>query len=181
MKISCFKVCSVVVLIAAFSTPALSCIDGFMTGLSDYTGGDRSGKKTFRVEEFLVICVTPKQSGYMAIYDSPAQGDFEQLYPNVMTHDQGETFSRVSGGETYCFGTSDSFPMYHPSSEGLGRGKVSVVLTASQDQQLPAEDFEIPGQRVRSGVMNRYLSIHSESQGKCTDREVKYLYYDVIQ
>ena len=155
------------------------CIKGFMTGLDEYDAGQRKGKRTFKINELLVLCFEVEQSGFVAIYDSPALGDFEQLYPNALTHRNDESFTSVEAGKTYCFGQRGTFPLYHPKSEGTGEGKVSIVLTSSPDDQVPAEDFDIPGQRVRASVMHRQLGVHKESKGPCTAREVRYIHYEV--
>ncbi|WP_136657358.1 DUF4384 domain-containing protein [Nitratireductor sp. XY-223] len=155
------------------------CINGFMTGFDDYERGARNSKNTFRVNELLVLCFTAAENGYVAVFDAPIKGDFEQLYPNELTHKNGETYAEVVAGKEYCFGGRDTFPLYHPPDEGIGLGKVSIALTKSPDLQLPEDDYDIPGQRVRQSVMNRHLRSHRQSSSRCTARDVLYLEYRI--
>ena len=158
-----------------------ACIDAYMTGLDEYEAGARESKPRFRVNELLVLCFTPSQSGYVSVYDAPIEGDFQQLYPNALTHPDGATSAEVSAGEEYCFGTRESFPLYHPPDEGIGMGKISVTLTSREDYQLDEDDFAIPGQVVPKNTMNLHLSSHKAGGAECSARDVTYLDYRIVE
>ena len=156
-----------------------ACIDAFMTGLDQFEQGATVSQPSFRVNELLVLCFTPAQSGFVLVFDAPIEGDFQQLYPNVLTHPEGETYAEVTAGQQYCFGGRDSFPLYHPEDEGIGIGKVSITLTSSEEFQLSDADYAIPGQTVNKSTMNLHLSNHQKSQPKCSARDVTYLDYRI--
>ncbi len=155
------------------------CINAYMTGLDEYEAGQRTSKPSFRINELLVLCFTPKQSGFVSVFDAPIEGDFQQLYPNKLTHPGGETYAEVAAGEEYCFGTRDTFPLYHPEDEGVGIGKISIALTSREDYQLDGSDYAIPGQKVAKKTMRLHLSNHKRSQVKCSARDVTYLDYRI--
>lgn len=157
------------------------CIDAFMTGLAEYEAGERRSKPSFRVNELLVLCFVPQQSGFVAIFDAPIKGDFQQLYPNALTHPEGQTYVEVSAGESYCFGTRETFPLYHPEEEGIGDGKISIALTSREEDQLAEDDYAIPGQRVARDRMQLHLGSHQRSQAKCAARDVTYLDYRITR
>lgn len=171
--------CSALVLTAPVAASA-GCIDAFMTGLDEYEQGQTASKPTFRPNELLVLCFTPNQSGFVSVFDAPKEGDFEQLYPNVLTHPDGATYAPVEAGQQYCFGGRDSFPLYHPPEEGIGIGKISITLTAREEFQLDDSDYAIPGQKVTKQKMNLHLSNHSKSAAKCSARDVTYLEYRIV-
>ncbi|QIE45643.1 DUF4384 domain-containing protein [Pseudohalocynthiibacter aestuariivivens] len=156
-----------------------ACIDAYMTGLNEFEQGQTVSKPSFRVNELLVLCFTPNQSGFVSVYDAPIEGDFQQLYPNILTHPDGETYTEVEAGTQYCFGGRDSFPLYHPPEEGIGIGKISITLTSREDYQLDDDDYAIPGQKVTKSTMNLHLSNHQKSQAKCSARDVTYLDYRI--
>lgn len=156
-----------------------ACIDAFMTGLAEYDQGATTSKPSFRVNELLVLCFTPNQSGFVSIYDAPIEGDFQQLYPNVLTHPDGETYAEVTAGEQYCFGGRDTFPLYHPPEEGIGVGKISITLTSREEYQLDEDDYAIPGQKVNKQKMQLHLNNHQKSQPKCSARDVTYIDYRI--
>ncbi|MEM7216208.1 MAG: hypothetical protein AAF423_11755 [Pseudomonadota bacterium] len=156
-----------------------ACIDAFMSGFDEYEAGQPRAKQKFAIEELLVICFQAKESGFVAVYDAPALGDYEQLYPNGLTHPGGDTHTPIEANKRYCLGGRDTFPMFHPRSEGIGQGKVSIMLTKSTEHQLQPDDFAIPGQRVGKQTMELHLSNHSKSSGNCTPREVSYINYRV--
>lgn len=165
----------------ALAAPAgAQCIDAFMTGLDQYEQGQMASKPTFRPNELLVLCFTPQQSGFVSVFDAPKQGDFEQLYPNRLTHPGGETYAPVEAGQQYCFGGRDTFPLYHPPEEGIGIGKISITLTAKEEYQLDENEYAIPGQRVSKQRMNLHLDNHARSAAKCSVRDVTYLEYRVV-
>jgi len=155
------------------------CLQGFMTRLSDYEAGNMTPRRAFQVNEYIVLCFRANASGYVAVHDSPIQGDYEQLYPNRLTHPGGQTNAEIVAGEMYCFGGRDTFPLYHPANEGVGLGKVSIALTRRQEDQLATDDFAIPGQRVAEGVMNLHLSDHRSGSEICGAREVLYIEYQI--
>ena len=166
-------------IVSAPMTASAACIDAFMTGLTEYEQGATNSKPSFRVNELLVLCFTPNQSGFVSVFDAPIEGDFQQLYPNVLTHPDGETYAEVTAGEEYCFGGRDSFPLYHPPEEGIGVGKISIALTAREEFQLDDSDYAIPGQKVEKKTMNLHLSNHTKSSAKCSARDVTYLNYRI--
>lgn len=157
------------------------CIDAFMTGLAEFEAGQQTSKPSFRVNELLVLCFVPQQSGFVAIFDAPIKGDFQQLYPNALSHPEGQTSAEVSAGERYCFGTRETFPLYHPPEEGVGLGKISIALTSREEDQLAEEDYAIPGQKVSRQKMQLHLGAYQRSQAKCAARDVTYLDYRITQ
>ncbi len=160
-------------------TATAQCIDAFMTGFDEYEQGQLSAKASFRVNELLVLCFTPAHSGFVSVFDAPIEGDFQQLYPNALTHPGGETYAPVEAGTQYCFGGRDSFPLYHPPEEGIGLGKISIALTSKEEFQLDDSDYAIPGQKVNRSTMNLHLSNHQKSAAKCSARDVTYLDYRI--
>ncbi|RKF13826.1 hypothetical protein D6850_11535 [Roseovarius spongiae] len=172
------SICAAAIACAPFAASA-ACIDAFMTGLDEYEKGAATSKPSFRVNELLVLCFTPNQSGFVSVFDAPIKGDFQQLYPNVLTHPDGETYAPVKAGQQYCFGGRDSFPLYHPPEEGIGVGKVSITLTSKEEYQLDEDDYAIPGQRVSQSKMNLHLSNHQRSREKCSARDVTYIEYRI--
>lgn len=156
------------------------CIEAYMTGLAEYDAGNAAARDTFRPNELLVLCFKTARDGYVSVYDAPIEGDFEQLYPNMLTHPGGETYTQIEGGQLYCFGTRETFPMYHPPNEGIGTGKISINLTAAPEAQLDPEDYAIPGQRVARDTMELNLSNHARGADSCTGRDVKYLEYNIV-
>jgi hypothetical protein len=155
------------------------CINAYMTGLTEFEQGQTVSKPFFQVNELLVLCFTPQQSGHVAVFDAPIEGDFQQLYPNALTHPGGEISAPVEAGQEYCFGGRDTFPLYHPPEEGIGLGKISIALTADPDFQLSADDYAIPGQKVARSTMNLHLSNHQRSAATCAARDVTYLDYRI--
>ena len=178
LKISKRRLSFALTLLLAGTSVQAGCIDAFMTGLQNYDEGQRSSKGTFRANELLVLCFQANTGGHVSIWDAPNQGDFEQIYPNLLTHPSGETHAKVSAGKQYCFGTPGTFPMYHPESEGDG-GKISITLTAKASDQLSTDSYAIPGQRVKRGTMEKHLRSHSRTTGNCTGRDVTYINYRV--
>ena len=160
---------------------AAQCIDAFMTGLDEYEAGVRDSKPQFRTNELLVLCFTPAQSGHVSVFDAPIKGDYQRLYPNALTHPGGEDSAQVSAGEEYCFGTRDTFPMYHPPDEGIGVGKISVILTSREDYQVSGDDYAIPGQVVPKATMNLHLSNHKSGAAACSARDVTFLEYLITE
>lgn len=156
-----------------------ACIDAYMTGLDEFEQGATNSKPSFRVNELLVLCFTPQQSGHVAVFDAPIEGDFQQLYPNALTHPDGEISAEVVAGTQYCFGGRDTFPLYHPPEEGIGIGKISIALTSQPEFQLGEDDYAIPGQKVARTTMNLHLSNHQRSGAKCSARDVTYLDYRI--
>lgn len=171
--------CAVLALTSPLAAQA-ACIDTFMTGFDEYEQGQLTSKSTFRPNELLVLCFTPNQSGFVSVFDAPVEGDFEQLYPNALTHPEGQTYAPVEAGKQYCFGGRDTFPLYHPPEEGIGTGKISITLTSKEEYQLDENDYAIPGQRVSKEKMNLHLSSHNKSAAKCSARDVTYLDYRIV-
>ena len=159
---------------------AAKCVDAFMTGLNNYKAGAHRNQGEFRINEMLVICFTPRDSGQIAIFDSPADGAYEQLYPNAWTHPKGDTYIEVTANQQQCLGLEDTFPMYHPPDEGTGTGKISFAFTRSAGNQLSEGDFVQLGVVARS-TMESHLRSFPEAGGACGDREVVYLHYKVVQ
>lgn len=158
-----------------------ACIDGYFTTRETYDRGQRTPVQELRVNQLLVLCFTVTEPGHIAVHDAPSQGDFESLYPNVLTHPGGETSAPVEANREYCFGGSDTFPMYHPASEGLGRGKVSIALTKRAEDQLSADDFAIPGKRVARDTMELHLQNHRSGSELCSDRELIWIDYTIVE
>jgi hypothetical protein len=156
------------------------CINAFMMGLAEYDQGAQTTRTTFQTNEPMVLCVETTRGGFVSIYDAPIEGDFEQLYPNMLTHPAGDTYTEIEAGTLYCFGTRDTFPMYHPPNEGVGVGKISISLTASPEAQLNPDDYAIPGQRVARTTMDLHLSSHMREGDACTERDVKYINYQIV-
>jgi len=177
-KIVSAAICASVVALTPVTATA-ECIKAFMTGYDEYYQGQTVSKPSFRVNELLVLCFTPSQGGFVAVFDAPIEGDFQQLYPNVLTHPNGETYAEVEAGKQYCFGGQDTFPLYHPQDEGIGIGKISIALTNKEKDQLDNSDYAIPGQTVKKNTMNLHLSNHVKSSAKCSARDVTYLDYRI--
>lgn len=179
----CPKSLTALVLTGALSVGATTanaeCIKAVTADYDAYEAGDIKAKSTFRVNELVVLCFQAAQSGYVAVFDAPKQGDFEQLFPNALTHPGGETYTQIEGGKTYCFGGRDTFPMYHPAEEGTGIGKISIALTQSPKHQLSEDEYAIPGQRVAKSTMNLHLKSHSRSSETCSERDVFYIDYKI--
>lgn len=161
------------------TTAQAQCIDAYMSDFDAHEAGQANKKSTFKVNELLVLCFKTRSAGFVSIFDTPKQGDFEQLYPNALTHDGGETYAKVEAGKLYCLGGRDTFPMYHPPDEGIGIGKISITLTRSASSQLDPDDYAIPGQKVKRNTMNLHLRSHARNQSSCSERDVKYLEYRV--
>ncbi|MCZ4351868.1 DUF4384 domain-containing protein [Roseovarius aestuarii] len=174
-----FLFLSAAVLSLAPMVAKAECIDAYMTGLTEYEQGMTTSKPSFRVNELLVLCFTPQQSGHVAVFDAPIEGDFQQLYPNALTHPDGEMSAPVEAGQQYCFGGRDTFPLYHPPEEGVGLGKISIALTSQPDFQLGVDDYAIPGQKVTRSTMNLHLSNYQRSAATCDARDVTYLDYRI--
>lgn len=170
---------STVMATAVASQVSAQCIDAYMMDFDQYERGEQASKTRFRINELLVICFKTSSAGYVSIFDAPSKGDFEQLYPNAITHDETTTNVTVEANRLYCLGGSDTFPMYHPPEEGTGEGKISINLTRQQNAQLDPDAYAIPGQRVRRTTMELHLNNHTRSNNACTERDVKYIRYKV--
>jgi len=156
------------------------CVDAFMTGYESYQNGARSNQKKFKIDELLVVCFTPQNSGQLAVFDAPADGAYEQLYPNALTHPDGSTYIDVVAGQQKCIGLPDTLPLYHPEHEGTGTGKVSFAFTKSANHQLSGGDFVQLG-IVSRNTMESHLNDFKETAGACGEREVIYLHYEVVK
>jgi hypothetical protein len=105
------QVFSTVMAIAFASQVSAQCIDAYMMDYDQYERGEHASKTKFRINEFLVICFKTRSAGYVSIFDAPSKGDFEQLYPNAMTHGKTATNVAVEANKLYCLGGSDTLPL----------------------------------------------------------------------
>lgn len=163
----------------AAAPASAGCLDLWTMGYDDWQK-DKKTRTKFRFNELLVVCVKVKQDYHITIWDAPPKGDYERLFPNQITHPNNPQVKagQIKAGETKCFGTKDTFPLYFPKEEGKGAGKLSVVATKSMDGQVPENDYAIPGQRVSQESMRQWTRNFSLGD-QCKAEMTTYLEYSV--
>ncbi len=136
----------------AASGPALAdCAQVTATGFNEYRSGKSVPRTNYKTNEKFVVCVTLEKDAYVSLWDVPPKGAVERLYPNAVTHPgRNVAAEMLKAGKQHCFGTPENFPLYFPQDEGKGRGKVSVIVTQSLDDQVGPDDFAMPGKVERS-------------------------------
>ncbi len=105
------------------------------------------------MNEMFVVCVKLDKESYLTLWDAPPLGDPERLFPNRFTDSDPKTIARKVPAGTHCYGTPDSFPLFHDPKEGIGPGKVSAFATDHLDNQPQLSDFVIVGQTVRRSAL----------------------------
>jgi hypothetical protein len=132
--------------------PALAdCAQVTATGFNEYRSGKAAPRTNYKANEKFVVCVTLEKDAYVSLWDVPPHGAVERLYPNAVTHPgKNVAAEMLKAGKQHCFGTPENFPLYFPQDEGKGRGKVSVIVTQTVEDQVGPDDFAMPGKVARS-------------------------------
>jgi hypothetical protein len=149
-----------------------ACVSAALYDYAQYKAGQRTALSRLKFDTQFMLCFTSQTSGFVQILDTPADGDIEVIYPNSFLNDGNGNlqYAAIEGGREYCFGDSDTFPIYHPRSEG-NTGKLAITVTLSAENQLEAEGWELPGE------VKKYLGSHKESGNSCTGRDILYISY----
>jgi hypothetical protein len=163
--------------------PAVAgCVEIWATKLNE--SHDISSRRTeFRSNDQFVLCVRLEEDSFISIWDVPPDGDVSRLYPNVITHGKLNPTARaekLSAGTARCFGTPETFPLFFPAEQGIGRGKLSVFATSSIEQQPPLQAYSIPGGKVPRGTMEQ-VSRSYRSNNRCGDKVEEYVDYNIAR
>lgn len=156
------------------------CASLWATGLKD-GHADRAKRQSFRKNDRFVLCVSLSRSAFVSIWDAPPNGNPSRLYPNAVSHQNAAQVrgERLAAGK-HCFGTSATFPLFFPSEQGLGMGRLSAVVTETVDGQPGAADWAIPGkvvQRERMAEITRHYGLGHT----CDQKMTVYFEYSITQ
>ncbi|MEY9363577.1 hypothetical protein ABH994_006298 [Bradyrhizobium yuanmingense] len=134
----------------------------------------------FRVNDQFVLCIRLDADAYVSIWDAPPHGDVSRLFPNIVTHRDNATVRAVklSSSKQQCFGVPGTFPLFFPSEQGVGTGKLSVVVTTSLDNQPPLQAYKIPGETIAPAA-KEHVSRNYRSAATCGDKIEEYLEYAI--
>ncbi|MDF0519027.1 hypothetical protein P0R31_17470 [Bradyrhizobium yuanmingense] len=134
----------------------------------------------FRISDQFVLCIRLDIDAYVSIWDAPPHGDVSRLYPNIATHRDNATVRAVklSPSKQQCFGLPGTFPLFFPSEQGVGTGKLSVVVTTSLDSQPPLQAYKIPGETIAPAAKEQ-VSRNYRSAATCGDKIEEYLEYAI--
>jgi hypothetical protein len=134
----------------------------------------------FQVNDQFVLCIRLGLDAYVSIWDAPPHGDVSRLFPNLATHKDNATVRAVKlpSSNRQCFGVPGTFPLFFPSEQGVGSGRLSVVVTTSLDNQPPLQAYKIPGQTITAAAKEQ-ISRTYRSAANCGDKIEEYLEYTI--
>lgn len=132
----------------------------------------------FRINDQFVLCIRLEADAYVSIWDAPPQGDVSRLFPNIATNSDNATVRavKIAASKQQCFGVPGTFPLFFPSEQGVGTGKLSVVVTTSLDSQPPLKAYKIPGETIAAAAKEK-ISRTYRSAATCGDKIEEYLEY----
>lgn len=138
--------------------------------------------KQFKQNEQFILCFRLEQSGYVSVWDAPPYGAVSRLYPNVLTHENSASIRAeyLFAGEDYCFGTPETFPLFFPEEQGIGKGKLSVVVTQNINDQPSLDAYDIPGKSIPRQRMAKVTKQFSLAD-VCGDRMWEYFPYIITK
>jgi hypothetical protein len=141
-------------IVSVWSSAEAGCVALWARRLSDPATIHRS---EFQPGDQFVVCFRFPDDSFVSLWDVPPHGDASRLFPNVLTHKQENATTRaaeLAGGKDYCFGAPDTFPLFFPTEQGSGSGKISIHVTKQLDSQPALSDFTVPGERaLRASVV----------------------------
>ncbi len=139
-----------------------------------------SKRTTFKPNDQFVVCFRLGQSGFVSVWDAPPHGPVSRLYPNVLTHKNSASIRAafLAAGRDYCFGTPETFPLFFPEEQGVGLGKISVIVTKNIKDQPSLDAYDIPGRSIRRARMDE-VSRRYRLADRCGDRMSEYFPYSI--
>lgn len=122
----------------------------------------------FQLDDRIILCIDPPFSGYITVWDAAPNGARELLYPNIISHPNGNTEVAIETGNKFCVGEVGSgYEINVSNNEGTGKGQFYLLVTKMEGMQLTSDDFIVPAYGMS-------VSIKSEN----TAVEDMYGYYD---
>lgn len=134
----------------------------------------------FQINDQFVLCIRLDLDAYVSIWDAPPHGDVSRLFPNPVTNRDNATARAVKlpSSKQQCFGVPGTFPLFFPSDQGVGSGKLSVVVTTSLDSQPPLQAYKIPGETITAAAKEQISRTYRSAAG-CGDKIEEYLEYTI--
>ncbi len=106
---------------------------------------DKTPSTEFYLGERVVLCVRPPINGYISVWDAPPNGDRERLFPNSISHPEGEKGQFLKKANSICIGEVGSgYAVEISDHEGTGLGQFYLLITDSIEAQLDANSFNVP-------------------------------------
>lgn len=164
----------------ALSTPAMAeCLSIQTFGYDEWRVGGEA-RSRFQINEKIVICVRASRDVVISIWDTPPSGDYERIFPNRLTHANhvGVASGPLSAGVEQCYGTPKTFPMFIPSQDGRGGGKIAVIATLSAEDQFSEDDFAVPGSKVLRSTAEAHVADFGTGE-VCRDNMTTVVRYSV--
>ena len=105
----------------------------------------------FRIGTAVVVCFTATSSGYVTLWSVDENDHPTRIYPNRLSHPDGETMAGapVAEGMRYCLGDDDRFSLGVGGRPGTSY-QLSLNWTPLAEDALPADAYVQIGPRSRS-------------------------------
>jgi len=147
---------ALLVLGVSAKTATSACADLWINSFSSQRGLEVRQTK-FRPDEKFVVCFRLSEEAFVSLWDAPPRGDMSRLFPNALSHRNNSTLRAVKlSAKEHCFGTRENFPLYFPESQGTGTGKLTLIGTASVNDQPTLDDYKIPGESMTRSAMDQF-------------------------
>jgi len=81
---------------------------------------------------------------YISVWDTPPKGNIERLFPNSISHPNGERAVLIQSEEKLCIGSIGSgYKVTISEYEGMGHGQFYVLGTKNYEQHPGEKDFAL--------------------------------------
>lgn len=108
---------------------------------------------SFRPGARLALCLQVETDSFVSIWDAAPNGQRSRLYPNSITHPDGENGAFVRARTERCIGAPGSgYQITIDGDHGLGSGHFFLLATQQLSLQLPADAFDIPDYGFSAGI-----------------------------
>ena len=116
---------------------------------------DSAPSTSFFLNDRVVLCVHLPFAGYVAVWDTPPNGDREKLFPNPISHPDGRKGVFVAKNSETCIGEVGSgYEIEITEQEGSGRGQFYLLVTDTEEQQLGEDEFKVPGYGFAASIQS---------------------------
>lgn len=125
----------------------------------------------FKLNEYIVLCFTPRQSLYIRLMDTRPNNTTAQLYP------EGNGTVLVEGGETHCIGDRGPY-FYADEASGIGRGVLWFYGSTKDTSGRDLTGLDVPAsQSGQSWASTPVLDSGRKLSSSDRDGEAFYAHY----
>lgn len=100
--------------------------------------------ETFSVGDEVALCLFLPETMFVSIWDQPPSGKRERMFPNLLSHPNGEKAVRIKKNSRFCIGLpTDEYAIKVDALDGQGFGKFYLLGTNSYSQMPEKTSFEV--------------------------------------